>query len=189
MFRDRTAAIVPPTRASYRQAIEGAHMKPLATIAVLGLALATLSPASASADGQCGKRILTGSMTATVTLTAATGSFTGDGTGFATHLGRFTGSQQGTIAPTGPGHYAGRSTWTIVAANGDTLTGTATLTVEGPPAGEHTTTMVSTITGGTGRFDDADGHFTIVYHVTPISSGDGQVHNRAEGNLTGRISY
>jgi hypothetical protein len=164
-------------------------MKPLTAIAVLGLALALLSPASASANGRCEKRILKGNMTATVTLTAATGSFTGDGTGFATHLGRFTGTQQGTIAPTTDGHYAGRSTWTIIAANGDTLTGTATLTVEGPPAGEHTTTMVATITGGTGRFDDATGHFTIVYHVTPTSSGDGKVHNRADGKITGRISY
>lgn len=164
-------------------------MKPLAAIAVLGLALAMLSPTSATADGHCDERVLKGSMTATVTLTTATGSFTGGGTGFATHLGRFTGTQQGAIAPTGDGRYAGRSTWTIVAASGDTLTGTATVAVEGPPGGEHTTTMVATVTGGTGRFDDAKGHFTIVYHVTPISSGDGKLHNRAEGKIDGRISY
>ena len=107
----------------------------------------------------------------------------------ATHLGRFTASQQGTVAPAPDGHYAGRSTWTIVADNGDTLTGTATLDVEGSPAGVHTTTMASTITGGTGRFDDAEGNFTIVFHVTPISFDGVTAVNRAEGKITGHISY
>ncbi|HEX6023697.1 MAG TPA: hypothetical protein VFZ00_17015, partial [Solirubrobacter sp.] len=157
--------------------------------AVLGLGLALLGPSSASADHRCGKRVLKGTMSATVTLTTATGAFTGDGIGVATHLGRFTGTQRGTIAPTGDGHFAGVSTWTIVAANGDTLTGTATMTVEGPPGGEHTTTSVATITGGSGRFADATGRFTTVYRVTPVSVGDGKLHNRAEGQIKGYISY
>ena len=118
-----------------------------------------------------------------------TGSFSGDATGVASHLGRFTASQHGAVAPAPDGHYAGRSTWKITAANGDTLTGTATLDVQGSPAGEHTTTMVSTITGGTGRFDDAKGTFTIVAHVTPISFDGVTAVNRAEGTIAGRISY
>ena len=164
-------------------------MKTRTAIAALGLALALLSPASAAADARCVKRSLTGSISGTLTLTPATGSFTGDATGMASHLGRFTASQQGAVAPGPDGHYAGRSTWTITAANGDTLTGTATLDVEGPPAGEHTTTMKSTITGGTGRFDDAKGTFTIIAHVTPISFDGVTAINRAEGTITGRISY
>jgi len=164
-------------------------MKTLTPIAVLGLTLALLSPASASADARCAKRSLDGSISATVSLTPATGSFAGEGAGLATHLGPFTASQQGTVAPAPDGHYAGRSTWTITAANGDTLTGTATLNVEGSPAGVHTTTMVSTITGGTGRFGDATGNFTIVFHVTPISFDGTTAVNRAEGSITGRINY
>ena len=164
-------------------------MKAPTAIAILGLTLALLSPASASADARCAKRSLKGGISATVNLTPATGSFAGDGTGVASHLGRFTASQQGAVAPAPDGHYAGRSTWTIVAANGDTLTGTATLDVEGSPAGVHTTTMVSTITGGTGRFDDAKGNFTIVFHVTPIAFDGVTAFNRAEGTITGRISY
>jgi hypothetical protein len=158
-------------------------------IAVLGLALALLVPASAPADTRCHQRVLKGTIAGTVTLTPATGAFTGSAGGVATHLGRFTASQQGAVAPTGDGRYAGRSTWTIEAADGHALTGTATLTVEGPPAGEHTTTMVATITGGTGRFDDAQGHFTIRFRVTPLSSDGVSVVNRAEGTLSGRIRY
>lgn len=164
-------------------------MKALTAVAAVGLAIALLSPASASANTRCDKRSLTGTISGTLTLTPATGSFTGDAAGLATHLGRFTASQQGAVAPAPDGHYAGRSTWSITAANGDTLTGTATLDVEGPPVGVHTTTMKSTVTGGTGRFDDAKGSFTIVAHVTPISFDGVTAVNRAEGTITGRISY
>lgn len=79
------------------------------------------------------ERSLSGSISATVSITPATGRFAGDGTGVATHLGRFTAPQQGAVAPAPDGRYAGRSTWTITAASGDTLTGTATLDVAGSP--------------------------------------------------------
>ena len=43
------------------------------------------------------------------------------------------------------------------------------------PAGRgHTTTMAATITGGTGRFADTKGTFTIVNHVTPVSFHGGR---------------
>jgi len=164
-------------------------MKLRTAIAVLGLTFALLTPAPASADARCAKGALRGTISATVNLTPATGSFVGDGTGVATHLGRFIATQHGTVGPTAGGSYAGRSTWTIVAANGDTLTGTATLAVEGAPTGQHTTTMTSTITGGTGRFDDAEGGFTIVFHVTPVSFDGVTAVNRAEGKLIGHIRY
>ena len=74
----------------------------------------------------------------------------------------------------------------MVAANGDliftTATGTGTLTATGSEA-----TLVSTITGGTGRFADASG--TIISSISsvnvpgmPGTSNDTETH-------TGQISY
>jgi hypothetical protein len=82
-----------------------------------------------------------------------------EGTGHANHLGRFT-----VIEPhrVNLETATGISTYTFVAANGDTLTasGTASATPTDVPnvlfVVEH-----ATITGGTGRFAGATGHFTI----------------------------
>ena len=76
----------------------------------------------------------------------------------------------------------------IVAANGDeiftTATGTGTLTATGTES-----TLVSTITGGTGRFPDASGTITstitsvnVSLVGTTLTSNDTETH-------TGRISY
>jgi hypothetical protein len=163
-------------------------MTPRTAIGLLGLTLAMLSPAPASADAGGTDRPMTGTISGTVSLTAATGNVEGGGTGVMSHFGAFTAYQEGSIAPR-DGTYEGNTTWSLVAANGDTLTGTATLKVEGPPVGTHTTTQISTITGGTGRFADATGTFTIVYHVTPLSFDGVTAVNRVEGTTTGLISY
>lgn len=162
-------------------------MKRRMAIAVLGLTFAILT--SASADARCVKRTISGTQTGTVSLNPATGAFSGTAVGTLTHLGRTVGTQSGTVAPTPDGHYAGTSTWTIVAANGDKLIGTGVLSVEGPPAGEHTTTLQATVTGGTGRFRGARGQLTAVYHVSPLSFDGVTVVNQLEGRLTGQIWY
>ena len=79
-----------------------------------------------------------------------------DATGNATHLGRFTVTAAWTLAPTGG---VGTSTWT--AANGDELhTSFTRHAVPAPPT--ITFTETHTITGGTGRFANASGTFTVV---------------------------
>ncbi len=79
-----------------------------------------------------------------------------DATGNATHLGRFTVTADWTIGPTGG---SGTSTWT--AANGDELY--TSFTRSGVPAPPTITfTEIHTITGGSGRFADASGTFTVV---------------------------
>jgi hypothetical protein len=161
-----------------------------AVIGLLGLTLALLSPAPVFADAGGTDRPLRGTLAGLVTLTPTTGSFAGEATGVMSHLGEVTASQAGRIGPTADGHYAGASTWSIVADNGDTLSGTAALTVEGPPAGVHTTTMVATIRAGTGRFADASGSFTYVFHVFPASPFNGvTLTNGLQGTGIGRISY
>ena len=79
-----------------------------------------------------------------------------DATGNATHLGRFTATADWTLAmPAG----FGTSTWT--AANGDELSTSFTRqAVVTPPT--ITFTETHTITGGTGRFANASGTFTVV---------------------------
>jgi hypothetical protein len=84
---------------------------------------------------------------------------TTDGTGNATHLGRFSFSQRVTL-DFATGTTVGTAHWT--AANGDsfdtTLTGSGHLT--GAP-GEISITDIHTITGGSGRFEGARGRFTV----------------------------
>jgi hypothetical protein len=79
-----------------------------------------------------------------------------DVTGNATHLGQFTVTAEWTLGPTGG---SGTSTWT--AANGDEFSTRFTRNgVFVPPTA--TFTEAHTITGGTGRFANASGTFTVV---------------------------
>ena len=79
-----------------------------------------------------------------------------DATGNATHLGRFTVTADWTITAAGG---IGTSTWT--AANGDEFSTRFTRNgVFVPPTATFTETH--TITGGTGRFANASGTFTVV---------------------------
>ena len=160
----------------------------LMTLAGLALAVVALSPASASANAGGTDRPFMGTVSGTVSLNVLTGAMTADGEGVATHLGEYTTSLEGTatITPTG---VFGSGTQTIVAANGDELTGTYTLSTPGAPGVAHTTTIVSTITGGTGRFSDASGTVTTVVEVSPISFNGVTLVNRSEGTTTGQISY
>ena len=82
-----------------------------------------------------------------------------DGTGHASHLGRFTFSAPHTVDPL---TRTAAGTYTLTAANGDTLT--ATFTGRAKPITGTTTLVIvetATITGGTGRFAGATGTFTV----------------------------
>lgn len=99
-------------------------------------------------------------------------SVTREGTGTATYLGKFT--ERITLQVNIPtGHATGVATFT--AANGDTLT--ASVDGQGTPTttpGVSSIVEVYTITGGTGRFADASGTFTlemILNQTTGVSSG------------------
>jgi hypothetical protein len=95
-----------------------------------------------------------------------------EGTGTATYLGKYTSHLTAQINVL-TGHATGAATFT--AANGDTLT----TTVDGQASPTTTPGVLSvvevyTITGGTGRFADAAGSFTlenIVTQATGVSTG------------------
>ena len=127
-----------------------------------------------------------GRLEGTATITPATPPFLSvsvGGTGNATHLGRFTVQIPHVVNTT---NRTSIGTYEFTAANGDTLTagftGQATLTAPGVLS----IVEIATITGGTGRFDDATGRFTVerVFNqVTGLTTGsfDGTISSPSAG--------
>jgi len=118
-----------------------------------------------------------GRLEGTATITPGTPPFLSvsiEGTGNATHLGRFTVEIPHVVNTT---NRTSTGTYEFTAANGDTLTagftGQATLTAPGVLSVVET----ATITGGTGRFADATGSFTVerlFNQVTGVTTGSFQ---------------
>jgi|tagenome__1003787_1003787.scaffolds.fasta_scaffold20788135_2 hypothetical protein len=146
----------------------GASRKAGALIGLV-LAIAVLNPASAPADAGGTDRPIKGAGMGTISIHPATGTFTGDVPGVSSHLGAITVHIEGVGAPVADGTFAGTGTATIVAANGEEVTGTITVTQAALADGHTTTTVVVRITGGTGRFADASGTLTVVCESGPPS--------------------
>lgn len=161
----------------------------LIVLSSLVLALAALSPAAALGKAKGTDRPVSGKSTSTTTVDLATGTGIADGRGQLSHFGRFTFHNDITsITLTGPDTFSLTLTASVVAANGDevftTAVGTGTLTATGSEL-----TLVSTVTGGTGRFADASGTLTSKISSVTVSvvgsistSTDTETHK-------GRISY
>ena len=115
-----------------------------------------------------------GRLEGTATVTPGTPPFLSvsiEGTGNATHLGRFTVEIPHIVNAT---NRTSTGTYEFIAANGDTLTagfsGQATLTAPGVLSIVET----AMITGGTGRFADATGSFSVkrlFNQVTGLTTG------------------
>ena len=115
-----------------------------------------------------------GRLEGTATITPGTPPFLSvsiEGTGNSTHLGRFTVEIPHVVNTT---NRTSTGTYEFTAANGDTLTasftGQATLTAPGVLSIVET----ATLTGGTGRFADATGSFTVersFNQVTGLTTG------------------
>jgi hypothetical protein len=157
--------------------------------AALVLVVAILSPVAAIAQTKGADRPVKGVGTGAISVDIATGGFTAEIVGHVGHLGLVTVHAEGAGMPTADGRFVGTGTATIVTANGDELTGTLTLsTSELLPSG-HTTTVVITVTGGSGRFADAAGTLTVVCDVVPQSQSGTVVVSHLECTVQGRISY
>jgi hypothetical protein len=156
--------------------------------------LFVVAPAAAVAKPGGTDRPVKGSTAGTTTVDIATGVGTSQGTGTVSHLGKTTFTLNLRATPTGPTTVAVSGTGTLVAANGDqvfvTVTGIATVPSLVPAVGQRLeTTLVSTITGGTGRFSDASGTTTTTVHLEIVSVVGTTFSTRDTTTLVGRISY
>lgn len=156
--------------------------------ASLVLALAALVPASAAAKAGGTDRPVSGKSTSTTIVNTATGTGTSDGSGQLSHLGAFTFHNDITSFTVTGSTFSFALTASVVAANGDviftTATGTGTLTATGSES-----TLVSTITGGTGRFADASGTLTTSISTVTVSAVGGVFTGHDTETHTGQISY
>jgi hypothetical protein len=131
-------------------------------------------------------RPLNGKSESTTTIDVATGTGTSEGTSHLSHVGTTTFHNDFAFSVAGPDTFTLVGTDTEVAANGDELVSDFTVT------GSLTTgesTGFFTITGGTGRFDDASGTFTIVAKSTIVSTVGPIVTSRDTNTIDGHISY
>jgi hypothetical protein len=167
--------------------------QPITPTSPTSLSSASLSIASSEANAT-GAGVLSnsqevpfkGRLEGTATITPGTPPFLSvsiEGTGNATHLGRFTVEIPHVVNTT---NRTSTGTYEFTAANGDTLTagftGQATLTAPGVLSIVET----ATITGGTGRFADATGSFTaerLFNQVTGLTTGSfqGAISSRGAG--------
>ena len=166
-------------------------LRRLILLSSMVLAVAALSPAAASGAANGTDRPLSGTVTATAHDNLSTGTSTADGTFLFTHLGKGTFHEDATAGPITGNTFTSTGTATYVAANGDKLF--ATITVTGTFGADEVTT-VSTITGGTGRFANASGTFTtherVVFGSAVFVPGVGViVRNTFTGTVEGQISY
>lgn len=159
------------------------------------LALALVEPAAAAAKAGGTERPWKGSGSGTSTFSVATTPFpaTGEGTARLSHLGKSTFSSNYTITLTGPSTFSVGGTQTIVAANGDmlfmTFTGTGVATGAFGVGQTSETTVVYTVTGGTGRFADASGTLTGTVSSEVVSLVGLTATSRQTFTARGAISY
>jgi hypothetical protein len=165
-----------------------------ALAAVVGFVpAATLAGAHGTGRGPKGDRPprdarpLEGTSTGTNTVNLQTLAGTYESSGHLSHFGMVTGHGVQQITVTGPNTISLTGSGVTMAANGDelfaTTSGTGTIT---PTAA---VTTLNTITGGTGRFADARGTFTVTSVSKPISTV-GSIETFAFTSTTeGHIDY
>jgi hypothetical protein len=152
------------------------------------LAVAGLSPATAQAAAHGTDRPFKGTETVTAVINVVAGTGNINGTFRYAHLGSGAFHAETTLTPLTPTitHIAGMNTY--VAANGDelftTIAGTSTVTSTGSEV-----TIVDTITGGTGRFGDASGTFTVMGPAVTVSFIFPFVTSTGTNTAEERISY
>ena len=136
-------------------------------ISGLVLAVVAITPAAAMGAANGTDRPLRGTTTSTTTLNLVTGTGASVSSGQLSLLGAVTNTQNAQFALVGANGFSFTGTETWFAANGDQLftavSGAGTL---GPPI---QSTIINTITGGTGRFADAGGTFTSMATSTSVS--------------------
>jgi hypothetical protein len=155
------------------------------------LALAVLAPGAAVAKRGGTDRPAKATSSGTTTVNVATTPFQASGVGTArvSHLGKSTYSSTYTVTLTGGNTFTVAGNQTVVAANGDMLfqsfTGSGTFSGTFGIDQTTETSVVWTVTGGTGRFADASGSLTGTAFTETLSGATASQTTTAKG----RISY
>jgi hypothetical protein len=175
-----------------RKKVYGGAGMPLRRLIVLTsfvLAVAAVSPSAVLGKAGGSDRPVRGTSSSTTVIKIATGSGTNDGTGQATHLGKFTSHDDFTSFAIIGSTFSFTGTETDVAANGDILF--STFTGSGAFTSSTTSEIVAiqTVTRGTGRFADASGTLTSTIRGTTVSIVGSTVTTRNTFTTQGRISY
>jgi len=158
-------------------------------LAGLHSAFGLLGPGGAQASVGGGELPFTGSFTGSSAHNLATGEFHSVWTGEASHFGISNLEQHAHVAFTDSTHLSFAGTWTLTAANGDQLYGTA-VGAGVPTDATHITLVINyTATGGTGRFADASATFTMLAHHTRTALESGISYGEQQATLDGQLSW
>lgn len=147
-------------------------------------------PGPGGAQASVGRSDLpfTGSFTGSSAHNLATGEFHSVWTGEATHFGISDFEQHARVAFTGPTTLSSSGTWTLTAANGDQLWGTAVGACTRTDATHITVIVDYTASGGTGRFADASATFTMTIHHARTALENGISYGAQQATVDGQLS-
>lgn len=164
-------------------------MRRVTLLAGLALAAGVFLPGSALPAVGGSDLPFTASQSGSSTLNLVTGQAHLLTTGPVSHFGLGAVEQDLQLVPTGPVTFSYSGTWTLTAANGDQMLGTAT--GSGSTAdGIHITWVGNyTSSGGTGRFADASLTFAGTAQTTRLSVEGTIATGTVEGTATGQLSY
>lgn len=158
-------------------------------ILIAGLILAVGVPAGALAKAGGTDRPIKDQSSGTTVVNLGDLSFTIDATGIGSHLGRTTSHLDGALTLTGPNSFNINGTSTVVAANGDELYGTFSGSGTSDTAGNSEGPVTITVTGGTGRFENASGSYAGSFSQVVLGADGTSLTLATDYSLRGRISY
>ena len=130
-----------------------------------------------------------GSFTGSSAHNLATGEFHSAWTGEASHFGISNLEQQAQIGSAGPTTLSFSGNWTLTAADGDQLYGTALGTGVRTDATHLTLVADYAATGGTGRFANATATFKITVQHVRTALEDGISYGEQQATLDGQLSW
>jgi hypothetical protein len=153
------------------------------------LAFGMLGPGHAQTSVGSRNVPFTGSFTGSSAHNLATGEFHSVWTGEASHFGISNLEHQAQIAFTGPTTLSYVGTWTLTAANGDQLYGTAAGSGLRTDPAQITLVIDCTATGGTGGFAHASATFTVTAQHARTALENGISYGEQQAALDGQLSW
>lgn len=163
--------------------------KLLTLLAGLVLALAVFLPGSALSAKNGTNLPYKGSYVGSSSLSLLTGRLHIEVAVLGTHGGSGYMVQDGYGIPDASGAIHIFLSFVLTAANGDTQLGTCTGTATTIAGGDHVAKSDCVITGGTGRFESATGHFTAVGLTTNVTLVGTTMSGDAQGTVDGMMNW